>query len=279
VEYRFRVVPLDELQTYSAILETFDAPVDHHHALQLGACCLVVIRSAQNCLSGIAQEKRELACWVRDQRASVRSLRYKGASKHRAAANAEISNAADRARNTLDWLRHHAPSCAKFARGKMAVALQHVNIDEAEGYLPTYIEEVGTAIRAANRKRLMFWFIGLGLLFLYLYYPAGLLLLGCALLIFLLNRKSWKEIADAKKMRQQQFLEINLKRQEEELYDLQLDQKPVEDESIEQSVKAIARQLKGQYQFLDIACRDINSKALSWEQLAAEVMADMNDDI
>lgn len=262
-----------------SILETFQEPVDRHHALQFGACCLVVIRSADDCLAGIAEEKRELNCWVRDQRASVRNLRYKGASKHRAAANAAISNAADQARNTLDWLRGHAPNCREIASSRINRALSYVTLQEAEGYLSTYVSEVERALRAERWKRRMYWQIGLGLLFIFIYYPLGLICLGIALVIFLCNRSTWKQLAEANKVRQLQFFEIELKRQEESFYDEQLKPVAPQDESYEPSLAAIANDLRNQYQFLDIACRDLNSKALTWEQLAGEVMADMKERI
>lgn len=47
------------------------------------------------------------------------------------------------------------------------------------------------------------------------------------------------------------------------------------DETVKPSIDAIAQDLEKKYVFLDGACRDLNSQALSWEALAAEVLDSM----
>jgi len=104
MNYVFQTVPLDQLRLCHGLLTAFSDPIDRHHALKLGASAVIVAELSEQCLLGIAEERRQLAIWTRNQGSTVRLVRYKGASTMRGALNADISNAADRTRSAVPLL-------------------------------------------------------------------------------------------------------------------------------------------------------------------------------
>jgi hypothetical protein len=103
--YSFQVVPIERFKLLCNELDGLAPPIERYQALRVGACSILLSEVSEECLNGIGEEKRRLANWVRNQRSSVRYLRYKGASKMRGALNADISNASDSAKSQLEWLR------------------------------------------------------------------------------------------------------------------------------------------------------------------------------
>ena len=279
MNYAFQIVPADDLTLYHKLLNGIEAPVDRHQALKLGACAVLVASLSEQCVAGIAEEKRQLAVWVRNQRSVVRVVRFKGSSKYRGALNADISNASDRARNQLDQLRSFAPEARRQAEQRFKQAEPFVSVTEATAYVPTYQAEVTKRKSAEESKGFAVIALIAGVIFLFAWAPLGAILLFIALVIWLANKDKWQSIKEAEVARSRQLSEIKQVRAVAEQFQAELDPNPVPqvDETVKPSIAAIAKDLEKQYVFLDVACRDLNSQALSWELLAKEVIDAMTD--
>ncbi len=277
--YAFQVVPFNALLSSSNELSRLEKPLDRHQALKVGACSIIVIDHSNQCISGISEEKRCLAAWVRNQRSAVRYVRYKGASSMRGALNADISNASDRAKSQLDWLRCNAPELRRTAQLRLQEASTFVSLDEARGYIQTYLREIAKIKSAKQAKTFTIGFLVAGLVFLFASPLLGCLLLLVALIIFLLNRDNWNSIKEAERTRQSQIIEMKQELAIAEQFESELNPSPLikTDETIKPSIAAIARDLERKHVFLEVACRSLNSMAVSWEQLAEEVLSDMTD--
>ncbi|MCP9796198.1 hypothetical protein [Cyanobium sp. Lug-B] len=277
--YAFQVVPFNELLSSSNELSRLEKPLDRHQALKVGACSIIVIDHSDQCISGISEEKRCLAAWVRNQRSAVRSVRYKGASSMRGALNADISNASDRTKSQLDWLRGNAPELRRTAELRLQEASRFVSIDEARGYIQTYQREITKIKSAKQAKTVTISFLIAGLVSLFGSRLLGCLLFLVALIIFLLNRDNWNSIKEAERTRQSQIHEMKQELAIAEQFESELNPAPSiqTDETIKQSIVAIAKDLERKHVFLEVACRSLNSMAVSWEQLAEEVLSDMTD--
>ena len=88
--YAFQVVPLEKLKQLGKELEALEAPCERQQALRVGACCVLINTTAEECIRNISEEKRRLTIWTRNQRSMVRFVRYKGSSSMRGAMNAGI---------------------------------------------------------------------------------------------------------------------------------------------------------------------------------------------
>ena len=274
--YNFQVVPLDDLKLFSKLLSTINKPIDRHAALRLGACSLIVIDFARQCLNGIAEEKRCLAIWGRNQRSSIRFIRGKGSSNTRALANASISNQMDAARNTLDWLKTYAPECIESAQQRLPESLSLVNKDEATSYIEIFRAEIYTTQKAQEKKRFMYVLLLVGLILVLIVPPLGICALIWSLHIYLTQRQSWQRLSEAETYRKRKIGEIQALKAEETAFDEQLADKipDVIDESLPASIVQISSDLQKEYVFLDVACRDLGSEATSWNELASEMISE-----
>ena len=160
--YSFQVVPIQKIKRIEADLGRLVDPIDRFQALRLGACCLLATDLSEQCLNGIASEKRCLNTWARNQRSMVRFVRYKGSSRMRGAMNADISNAVDSARNTLEWLRDYAPYVIEASSTRMQLCLKHATHKEIEEYKLTFQEEIESTHRAEDSKTWMRGSIAIG---------------------------------------------------------------------------------------------------------------------
>jgi hypothetical protein len=276
--YPFTVIPIGDLELFYRQLEILPPPIERQQALKLASCCLLVIQRADECLSGISEEKRCLAIWVRNQRASVRSYRFKGSSRYRGAMNADISNAADNAKNKLDWLRDQAPYCKSRATQRLLETDPYISRNEAYCHIPIFVEEVNRMSIAANEKRRVIRLLIIGAALLFLIPPLGLIFLLVAGVKFLSNRQAWYDLKKAEAERSNQLNEIKSIKTQGEFFESELAEVEREeiDESLPESLEAIASDLKRKYVFLDVACRDLNSKSLTWGQLASEILSEVN---
>jgi hypothetical protein len=83
---------------------------------------------------------------------------------------------------------------------------------------------------------------------------------------------------NAARLRAQQLADIKESSFESERYDYGQSAAELleEDESLESSLALIKKDLKAKYVYFDAACRDLGSKAVSWEALAAELLSEIS---
>jgi len=272
--YIFQVVPLDQLRLYHGLLTAFDDPIDRYNALKVGACAVLVAELSEQCRLGIAEEKRRLVIWTRNQRSAVRLVRYKGASSMRGAMNADISNAADRARSLLDELRVLVPQYRHLSDQRLQQATRYITAAEAKAYVPTYKSEVKKQRDADTSKSFAIIALLIGILVCFFSPVLGALVLLIPLFTWLAKRGEWTALRDAEATRARQIQEIKQERAVAAQFQAELSPalEPEVDETEAPSLAAIAGDLEKKYVFLDIACRDLNSHALSWNELAQEMM-------
>jgi len=192
--------------------------------------------------------------------------------------NADISTAADKAKNTLDWLRDQAPYYKSKAAQRLLEATTYISREEALGYIPTFTEEINKTASAAKTKRQAIQLLITGAVLLFLIPPIGIVLLLIAGAIFLRNRQLWLALEKAEAERSTQLNEIKSIEAQRELFETALSDIPPQevDESLPKSLDLIASDLKRKYSFLDVACRDLNSNSLTWNELAMEILGEVN---
>jgi hypothetical protein len=95
--------------------------------------------------------------------------------------------------------------------------------------------------------------------------------------VYLANREQWKRLDRAEADRALQLDEIRQRRTELKEFDAQL----VEADSIQAHIKdpasvaGISKDLQSRYLYLDIACRELGSSALTWDELAEQLYEQM----
>lgn len=272
--YGFQVVPLRDFEQHRQRLQRLPAAIDRPSALVAAAGALLLQDAAERCLAGVADEKRHLAIWVRQGRIGVRLIRGQGSSNQRAWAQAALSNAADQARNRLDQLQLEAPRALDQARQQLRLTARYVSLDEARAFIPAYLDGVRAAERANTTQGLCLLLLLAGGLALFLAWPLGLALLALAGLLFLGCRGSWLAVARAEGQRQRQHGDAQADAAEGRsfLERLALAASARDPELDQAAVAAIAADLRREHVFLEVACRELGSRALTWEQLAAEIM-------
>lgn len=276
--YSFQVVPIERFKLLNAELDRLVAPIERYQALRVGACSILLLEVSEECLNGIGEEKRRLASWVRNQRSSVRYVRYKGASKMRGALNADISNASDSARSQLDWLRSAAEYARQKSDARLKESLAHVSLGEAEEYKASFQAELSLRVSSESSKSLLKGLLIVGGIAVFLLPPLGVALLVIALGVYLVNREQWQRLDRAEADRALQLNEIRQQRAELNEFDAQL----VEAGSVKAdakdpaSVAGIREDLQSRYLYLDIACRELGSSALTWDQLAEQLYEQMD---
>ena len=272
--YGFQVVPLRDFEQHRQRLQRLPAAIDRPSALVAAAGALLLQDAAECCLAGVADEKRQLAIWVRQGRMGVRLIRGQGSSNQRAWAQAALSNAADQARNRLDQLQLEAPRALDQARQQLRLTARYVSLDEARAFIPAYLDGLRAAERANTTQGLCLLLVVAGGLALFLAWQLGLALLALAGLLFLGCRGSWLAVARAEGQRQRQHGEAQADAAEGRsfLERLALADSARDPELDQAAVAAIAADLRREHVFLEVACRELGSRALTWEQLAAEIM-------
>ena len=275
--YSFQVVPIQKLKRIEGDLGRLVDPIDRFQALRLGACCLLATDLSEQCLNGIASEKRCLNTWARNQRSMVRFVRYKGSSRMRGAMNADISNAVDSARNTLEWLRDYAPYVIETSSTRMQSCLKYASTKEIEEYKLTFQQEIESTHRAEDSKSWMRGSIAIGAILLFIWTPAGIILLLTGLAIYLTNKNHWERIRKVESSRKLQLASASEQQRVIEQFDRELkNEEVIEDSSLRSTtISSIATDLKNKYIHLDVACRDLGSDCLNWEKLADEVYQDI----
>lgn len=274
--YSLKAVPLEKLKSLARDLDELETPVDRQQALRVGACCILINSTANECIRNIPEEKRQLATWVRNQRSMVRFVRYKGSSRMRAAMNADISNASDSAKNLLLWVKDYASHAIEVADSRIRPCLEFANLDDINMYVATFQKELESQHSLEDAKNLMWGSLVTGALLLFILPPFGGILLICGLAVYLLNKDKWKKFSEAKIKREIQLKEIKNRDQQLTQFDKELNPAAQEEdrEQLQKAIITITEQLQSQYSFLDVACRELGSDALSWEQLAREIHDD-----
>lgn len=160
------------------------------------------------------------------------------------------------------------------AAGRLGQALAWISAAEAEAFIPAY--------QAAQRDRL--WALSSGLLGLGLVLMAVMLLpvkallaplpLGLALAIGLGCREGWGSLAEAEALRRRQLHDLQSQRREAQDFQQRLLQSrsALDGELEAATLEAIAADLQRLHRDLEVACRALGSRAVTWRQLAAELM-------
>jgi hypothetical protein len=271
--YSFQVVPYEEFKQFSAELNQLESPIERYQALRVGACCILLAETSKQCLGGITEEKRRLAIWVRNQRSVIRNVRYKGASKMRGALNADISNASDTAKNQLEWIRSASEDALQRSDARMKECLQYISWDEANAYKETFRSELNAKTSAEKAKKILAGLLVCGVITIFLFPILGIILLIAGLFVYLGNRERWTSLKKAELERSMQMAELKISLDEVKEFDAQIDApiKIVSDDHLTASLAAIGEDLKSRYVYLDIACRELGSTSLSWNELAQEL--------
>jgi hypothetical protein len=277
--YSFQVVPIEDFKRLSSELSRLAAPLERYQALRVGACCILLAETSNQCLANIPEEKRRLAIWVRNQRSVVRHIRYKGASKTRGALNADISNASDAAKGQLEWIRNAAEHALQQSGKRTKEYLQYVSEEEAKGYTETFRNELNTRASAENAKKILIGLLIGGAIGAFIIPPAGIALLIAALFVYLSNKERWKRLDKAESERTMQMNELRGSLTDLKEFDAELEQTAESEPDTNQvaSLRAISLDLESRYTYLDVACRDLGSTALTWRELAQELYSQSSE--
>ena len=162
---------------------------------------------------------------------------------------------------------------------KFQQAGKFISAKEAVAYVPTFQSEVRKRQSAQQSRGIAITCLVIGVILLFIAPGLGLILILVAVCVWLVKRGEWQSLTRAEVERGRQIREIREQREVSAQFAAELDPKPLPevDETVKPSIAAIASDLEKKYVLLDVACRDLNSQALSWDALAQEVLDAMSD--